>query len=109
MPESEMPDEAGATERPSPTEVVARLERAVDRLLAEHAVLKASATETMRSHRELLASLEEAGPDGDAGGDVPERLQNLAEENRKLRETLDRARKSAERIRSRLFMVEDEL
>jgi hypothetical protein len=57
----------------------------------------------------LTDALQQSESDPLDSADVQGKIQSLADENDRLRQTLDEARERADRIRSRLFMVEDEL
>ncbi|MFQ5677855.1 MAG: hypothetical protein ACE5HP_00160 [Gemmatimonadota bacterium] len=108
MPGSE-PADALAGDAPPEAVLLERLEAAVERLLEAYGDARQRAEEAETAHQKLRAALE-ASPSRPGGGeDVESRLEKLAEENRALRELLLQARERAERIRSRLRVVEDEL
>lgn len=107
MPESESPDREEG-ELPAPAEELEALEETVERLLERLESLRTRAAEAEAAHRELKHALERTGGDeGDDGG-MEERLRKLSEENERLREILREGREKAERIRSRLILLEDE-
>ena len=102
MPESEGPERRRDVER-----ALDRLAAAVDRVTVEVEGSRqraAGAEEEYAQLREVVS-----GTGGEAPLDLEARLGPLAEENRVLRETLLRARERAERLRSRLSVVEDEV
>lgn len=85
------------------------LEGAVERLADAYRRLRERVEEAEASRRRLAealegADLEEMSPEEAAG-----RFEELSDENRRLRERLEEGRERAERIRSRLIMMEDEL
>ncbi|WP_419935669.1 hypothetical protein [Candidatus Palauibacter sp.] len=87
-----MPESAGPERRREVERVLERLSRAVD----------------------AVGEQVEGMPRGAAGNAEPdggfeERLGALEDENRQLRETLVRAKRKAERLRTRLALVEDEV
>lgn len=112
MPASERPEAPAAPRADPDLAPIERLEAAVGRLLEELAAARDRADRSERAYAKLRAALEatqrQAGEAGETG-DVQERIERLAEENRRLRETVAAARERAERIRSRLMVVEDEL
>lgn len=103
MPESERPERE--------KEIAAafdRLTSAVEQVLAEYASIRERAQSLETEYESLREAI--AGSGGaDAPGDLDERLSRMAEENRRLRETLVEARDRAARLRSRLAVVEDEV
>lgn len=106
MPASESPDREEG-ELPAPVEELDALEETVERLLERLESLRSRAAEAEAAHRELKHALERTG--GREGEDgVEERLRKLSEENERLREILREGREKAERIRSRLVLLEDE-
>ena len=84
------------------------LEEAVGRLLERYGELRDRVDEAERARDRLEQTLSETGGD-DGGPPAAERLESLGRENRRLRETIEEARERAERIRSRLIMMEDEV
>lgn len=100
--ESELPDS-------TPEEELRTLEETVDRLLEVLASVRERAREAEEAHEELRVAL--ARTEGEEGGEATsaeERLRKLTEENERLRSILDEGREKAERIRSRLVLLEDE-
>lgn len=90
-------------------EELAALEEALGRLLEAYGDLRGRAERAEADRRRLADALEGVDlGELDAEG-AAERLQELAEENRRLREMVREGRERAERIRSRLIMMEDEL
>ncbi|WP_419165795.1 hypothetical protein [Candidatus Palauibacter sp.] len=87
-----MPESAGPERRREVERVLERLSRAVD-AVGEH-------VEGL-----LRGAPRSAEPDGG----FEERLGALEDENRQLHETLVRAKRKAERLRTRLALVEDEV
>lgn len=85
-----------------------RLEAAVGRLLEELQTARLQARRAGEECEKLRGALKRTGA-GPTGEELQERLEALAEENRRLRERLAEARERAQRIRSRLMVVEDEL
>lgn len=83
------------------------LEGAVRGLVERYVELRDRIDDAERSRERLEEALDGSG-DGD-GPDPLERLERLGEENRRLRDTIEAARDRAERIRSRLIMMEDEV
>lgn len=84
------------------------LEQAVTRLVERYAGLRDRVAEAERSRERLEETLAETGGE-DGASPASERLESLGRENRRLRETIEEARARAERIRSRLIMMEDEV
>lgn len=110
MPVSERPEVVEeVTEAEPELPLVGRLEAAVERLLEELGGLRKRAAEAEAAYDELRGALEATERTAGAAEDLEERLGRLAEENGRLREMLETARERAERIRSRLMVVEDEL
>lgn len=103
MPDSERPER----EREVAT-ALERLDASVERIVAAHVALR----ERVETIEREYAALREAVTDADGtevSGDVEKRLARAADENRRLRDTLDEARERAVRLRNRLAVVEDEL
>lgn len=82
---------------------------AVDRLLEAYADLRRRVEEAEASRRRLVEALGGTDPDEMTPEEAEERFRELAEENERLREVVREGRERAERIRSRLIMMEDEL
>ena len=102
MPESEAPERQREIER-----AFDRLSAAVDRAAAEVEASRERARSARAEYERLRTAV---GADGDApSGDMEERLARLTAENRALREVLSKARERAERLKSRLWVVEDEV
>ena len=100
--ESELPDS-------TPEEELRALEETVDRLLEVLASVRERAREAEEAHGELRAALARTeGEEGEGPASAEERLRKLTEENERLRSILDEGREKAERIRSRLVLLEDE-
>jgi hypothetical protein len=118
MPASDRPDAgaAPATKETSSrgggaTDVETQLEglaSAIDRLLAAYRELRERADQAVVTEQSLAEALEGADLEGLGSEEVALRLRELGEENRRLREAIDEGRERAERIRSRLILMEDE-
>lgn len=102
MPESERPERVREVEAS-----LDRLSDAVDRMLADYVAIRSRSDELRREYASLRQAV--AGSGGADSGDLEDRLGRLADENKRLRETLMEARTRAERIRNRLAVVEDEV
>lgn len=102
MPEYGAPEE-GAVER-----ALEGLEAAVDRLLAELQRTRERAQMAEKARSETERALEENRGDG-LGPEARARLKKLTDENRRLREIIQESRARAERIRSRLRAMEDDV
>ena len=85
------------------------LEQALDRLLEAYADLRGRVQGAEADRRRLAEALEGVDLGEMEAEGAAERFQELAEENRRLREMVEEGRERAERIRSRLIMMEDEL
>lgn len=105
MPESEIRDPGMETPEPA----LESLERAVDRVLDELTGLRRRSDRLETRYGELTEALGISASEVEDPDDLGERLQRLAEENRRLRQVVDEAREKARRIQSRLRLVEDEL
>lgn len=101
--ESELPDS-------TPEGELRALEDTVDRLLEVLESVRDRAHEAEEAHEELRAALSRSAGGGEEGEEVPveERLRRLTEDNERLRSILREGREKAERIRSRLVLLEDE-
>lgn len=111
MPESAPPDpDRSALDADGPTADPAaafeRLESAVEELLDRHVELRDRVKGLESEQASLKHALSGSG-DGDPEA-LGERLEELASENRRLRDVLEEGRERAERIRSRLRLMEDE-
>ncbi len=92
-----------------PAGAFAELEAAVDRLVEAYADLRERVERAEAARRELTDALAAAGPEELDPDEAEERFRELVEENRRLREVVEAGRERAERIQSRLIMMEDEL
>ncbi len=88
---------------------LAELESAVGRLAEAYRDLRERVEDAEASRRRLGEALEGADLEEMTPGEAAARFEELTEENRDLRERLEEGRERAERIRSRLIMMEDEL
>ncbi len=102
MPESDRPERAREID-----DALDRLTSAVERILADYEAIRSRSNEMQREYSSLREAVGETG-DGDSG-DLQGRLSLLAAENKALREILVAARERAQKIRSRLALVEDEV
>lgn len=104
------PDDAGdaAGEGPSLDALLDRLADGVERIARAYEGTRERLAALEEERRALREAMTTSGGEK-AAPDVEERLARLATENRRLRETLEEARVRAERIRSRLQVVEDEV
>ena len=102
MSESETPD-GGAVARE-----LEALERAVGALIEELDALRKRVAAAEGRSGDLQRALEVSGVRPGESADLEGRLTELAEENERLRDVLQAARKKAERMRSRLIVMEDE-
>lgn len=102
MSESETPDAAAVARE------LESLERAVGALLEELDGLRqrVAAAEDRSGH--LAKTLEASGVKPGESADLEKRLTELTSENEHLREVIHEARERADRIRSRLIVMEDE-
>ena len=105
MPESEIPDRG----EEAPVPALESLESAVHRMLDELEGLRRRSRRLETRYGELTDALGISPSESEDVDDLGERLQRLAEENRRLRDVVDEARERARRIQSRLRLVEDEL
>lgn len=102
MPESALPDSA-AIER----ELTA-LEEGVGRLIQELSDLRQRASSAEDQHERLTRLLKRSGVETNDPESLQRRLEELTEENFRLKEILREARTRADRIRGRLIVMEDE-
>lgn len=102
MPESAPPDPA-AIERE-----LKALEEGVGRLLREVADLRRRASDAEEKHTKLTGLLRKSGVELSDPGSLKQRLEDLTEENSRLKEIIREARTRADRIRGRLIVMEDE-
>ncbi len=94
--------------RPDPEAQLEALEDAVGRLVEVYRELKERADRAEAAEESLARALSGAELDDMGSQEVADRLQELAEENRRLREVILEGRERAARIRSRLILMEDE-
>lgn len=114
MPASGNPEdqeEAGteAAEALDTAEELAQLETAVDSLVEGFGAMRNRAAVAEENHRKLAEALRDTDLEEMAPTELRERLEELADENSRLRAIVTDAGKRAERIRSRLMLLEDEL
>jgi predicted RNase H-like nuclease (RuvC/YqgF family) len=102
MSKSAPPDPAAVEQE------IAALEAGVGRLIEELQDLRARAERAETEHRQLEDVLIKSRVDTEDPRSLQNRLRDLTEENSRLRETIREARTRAERIRSRLIVMEDE-
>ncbi len=106
MPESEHLD---ATDRVHEVEAILdRLSDAAGRVASEFESVLERVTRCEAAYEELRKAVQGSG-DAPVPANVEERLAQLNDENRRLRSVLEEARARADRIRSQLEVVEDEL
>ncbi|HKK26717.1 MAG TPA: hypothetical protein VKB18_01420 [Gemmatimonadota bacterium] len=116
MPASDRPDanesqEGAAGPAPDGPDLEGKVEAlagAIERLLEQHLSLREHAARAERLERGLSDTLRDSELEGLSSADVSERLRELAEENERLRKVIRESRERAERIRSRLVLMEDE-
>lgn len=87
---------------------ISELEAVLGRLIEELHTLRARASKAETAHRQLQQALRSSPSVPENGGDMEDRLRSLAEENDRLLGLLHEGRSRAERIRSRLIVMEDE-
>lgn len=98
-------DDAGR----EPVRALDDLEASLDRLLEAYAALKERVERAEEARRSLADALAGAGPEELTPEEAERRFRELREENRRLHDVVEKSRERAERIRSRLIMMEDEL
>lgn len=108
MPASDRPDRSSGSDGRSLEEELAGLEAAVERLLSEYDRLRERGDRTEAAYEELREALSDASIEGLDPRDLESRLRELVEENRRYREIIEEGRERAERIQSRLMVMEDE-
>ena len=117
MPASEVPEPAAeaAVENGAAAAVTGdvsreliRMEAAVESLLAGFEGMRNRALQAEENHRKLADALRDTDIEAMAPTQLQTRLEELAEENRRLRAAVDEGRARAERIGSRLMLLEDE-
>jgi chromosome segregation ATPase len=84
------------------------LERAVGALLDELGRLRRRAEAAEQKHDRLESTLRQSRVDGADPEALEARLRELSEENDRLNAVIEEARERAQRIRSRLIVIEDE-
>ena len=102
MPES-APRDPAAIERE-----LKALEDGVGRLITEITDLRKRASSAEDQHARLAGLLKKSGVELEDPASLQQRLEQLTEENFRLKEILREARTRADRIRSRLIVMEDE-
>ncbi|MEE9207760.1 MAG: hypothetical protein V3U67_05185 [Gemmatimonadota bacterium] len=102
MSDSAAPDASAVEEQISELEVV------VGRLVEELQSWRSRAQTAETAHRQLQRALRATPSAPENGGDLEVRLRSLGEENERLQGLLREGRSRAERIRSRLIVMEDE-
>lgn len=102
MSESETPDAAAVVRE------LEALERAVSGLLEELDALRHRVADAEDRSGTLERTLEASGVRPGESADLEKRLTELTEDNRHLREVIEKARQKADRLRSRLIVMEDE-
>ena len=102
MPES-APRDAAAIEQE-----LSVLEEGVDQLVRELQEYRNRASTAEGEHARLAGLLARSGVDVSDPKSLERRLQELTEENFRLKEVLREARTRAKRIRGRLIVMEDE-
>ncbi len=117
MPASEVPEPAAEPALKNGAAVGAagdvsreltRMEAAVESLLAGFEGMRNRALQAEENHRKLAEALRDTDVEAMAPTQLQTRLEELAEENRRLRAAVDEGCARAERIRSRLMLLEDE-
>ncbi len=96
---------------PDPQQVevdMVALEGAVERLMREYVVVRGRAEKAETGYQRLQAILRDSQVESGDPQAFEHRMAELTEENARLRRVIDEGRKRAERIRSRLIVVEDE-
>lgn len=102
MPES-APREPAAIERE-----LGVLEQGVAQLVRELEMYRSRASSAEDEHARLTGLLQRSGVDVTDPASLGSRLQELTEENSRLKEVLREAHARAKRIRGRLIVMEDE-
>ncbi|MEK6254092.1 MAG: hypothetical protein N2B05_05285 [Gemmatimonadales bacterium] len=102
MPES-APRDPAAIERE-----LGVLEQGIDRLVRELEEYRGRASLAEGEHARLTGLLQRSGVDVSDPASLGSRLQELTEENFRLKEVLREAHTRAKRIRGRLIVMEDE-
>lgn len=102
MSESETPDAAAVARE------LESLERAVAALLEELDAMRRRVASAEDRSGHLQKTLEASGVRPGESADLEKRLTELTTENEHLRDVIQEARERADRIRSRLIVMEDE-
>jgi predicted RNase H-like nuclease (RuvC/YqgF family) len=102
MPESAPPDPAEIERE------LSALEAGVGRLIQEISDLRQRASTAEQQHERLTGLLSKSGVELSDPESLQHRLEELTEENSRLKEILREARVRADRIRGRLIVMEDE-
>jgi predicted RNase H-like nuclease (RuvC/YqgF family) len=84
------------------------LERAVGALLDELGRLRRRAEAAEQKHERLESALRQSRVESSEPEALEGRLRELSEENDRLNSVIEEARERAQRIRSRLIVIEDE-
>lgn len=84
------------------------LEKGIGELVRELEEYRGRASVAEQEHARLRGLLERSGVDSSDPASLDRRLQELTEENSRLKEVLREARARAGRIRARLIVMEDE-
>lgn len=106
MPESEQPDVSDTVSEVDT--ILDRLSDAAGRVASELESVMERATKCEVAYEKLRQAVQDA-EGAPVPANVEERLAQLNEENRRLRGVLEEAHARANRIRTRLEVVEDEL
>lgn len=85
------------------------LEAAVESLVESFGAWREQASVAEENHRKLAEALRDTDLEEMAPTELQTRLEELAEENGRLRAAVHEARGRADRIQSRLMLMEDEL
>ncbi len=102
MPESESPKRYEEVEQ-----ILDRLATAVEEITKEVRTTRQRAKEAESERSNLQKVMN--GSEGKPSVNLDERINRVAADNQRLRDTLARARDKAERLRNRLAVVEDEV
>lgn len=102
MSESETPDGTAVARE------LESLERAVGALIQELDALRQRVAAAEDRSGELEQTLEASGVRPGESADLEKRLTELTRENERLRDVISAAREKADRMRSRLIVMEDE-
>lgn len=92
-----------------PEEALSALEASVERLVEAYGELQERVERAEGVRRSLADALAGAAPEELTPEEAARKFRELVEENRRLREVVEEGRERAQRIRSRLIMMEDEL